>query len=117
VRTQNKILFDRYLSENEEHIFSRALVMPVEEKKVVEFGKLQLQQGKLKVVNDDGVVECFEPRSFQELRRDFAKLSLYSYKEVQRAMVRIKSLCLDALKLDLFFYAGKQPVRVEEYRS
>jgi len=33
-------------------------------------------------VNDDGMAEFFDPRSFSDLRRDFAKLSLYSYKEV-----------------------------------
>ena len=32
-------------------------------------------------------------------------------------MVRIKGLCLEVLKLDLFFYIGKQSVRVEEYRA
>ena len=31
---------------------------------MVEFGKLQVTAGKLKIVNDDGVVEYFEPRPF-----------------------------------------------------
>ena len=56
---------------------------------------------KVKIVNNDGQIELFEPRSFQELRRDFSKLSLYSYKvfdnilyqEVIRALVKIKALC------------------------
>ena len=45
------------------------------------------------IVNDNGMIELFEPRTFYELQRDFAKMSLYSYKEVIRALVRIKGLC------------------------
>lgn len=59
------------------------------------------------IINDDGVIDYFEPRPFNEIRRDFAKLSLYSHKEVIRSIVKIKNLCQSLNRIDLFYFNDK----------
>jgi hypothetical protein len=75
------------------------------------------------------MVELFEPRTYLELRRDFVKMSLYSYKvllslfliiykkEVIKSLVRIKALCLEVVKLDLFYFTDKTVIKIEEFRQ
>lgn len=69
------------------------------------------------VVYDNGVVEYFPPRSFEDIVIHFNNLSLYSCKEVLNALAKVKTASNNILRVDLFYFRQKALIKVEDYKT
>ncbi|KAL4429885.1 hypothetical protein ABPG74_022908 [Tetrahymena malaccensis] len=120
VRTQNKLVFNKYLSTNASDIFPTPLILPpAEEKLVPEKGKLMLERlkgAKELVVYESGVTQRFKAKIFEEIRKDFANHSIYSIKEVIQCLSKLENECQQIEGEEIFVYFFDKPQEVNEFR-
>lgn len=127
-RTMNKIIFDKYLHENDNEIndqelFPVLLVLPPEldqEKPVPFFGMVELERSKgakeLTFINEKKF-HLTDPKDFTEIFKDFCFASLYIKEEVIKALQLIRAECNGVLEMEIFnFKELPETLRLEEFK-
>ncbi|CAK83095.1 unnamed protein product (macronuclear) [Paramecium tetraurelia] len=112
-RTMNKIIFDKYLDDEQQDENYPKLRLPAKERKkdVRYYGWMELEASK-------GVMEKWiKPLTFDELNKNFGFSTLYVSQEVVKALQDIRHECNQVLKESLFDFSKREgALHLDEFK-